>query len=403
MPIAKGVSRVVAIAKESTWGTAPGTGTARQLRRVTATMDLKKDNYQSGEIRTSQQVSDMRHGTRSVESALNGELSAGSYFDLMEGLVARDFAPVAPVTGLGITIATSGTNYTITRATGSWLTAGISPGLVVRLTAGTFNAANLNKNVYVISATALVLTVKVMNGTAMIAEGPIASATLTVPGEVTFAPLTSHTDQSFTIEDRFTDINVYERYVGNKVTSMAVSVPSSGMTTVDFSLVGKDKDRKDVTPYFVNPTAQSNSGVAAAVNGALLLNGALVAIVTSVDFTVERATENAMVVGSNSLADVFTGRITASGTVNLYFMDRTVSDLFDDETEFMLAVSLTENNLAAANAVSFVFPRVKLSDFTKPDGENGITASAPFTALENSVTTGGLYATTVMIQDTSLT
>ncbi|MFM7857640.1 MAG: hypothetical protein ACKO96_38395, partial [Flammeovirgaceae bacterium] len=111
-----------------------------------------------------------------------------------------------------ITIAAAGDNYTLTRSAGSWLTAGVGPGMVVRLTAGTFNAANLNKNLLVLSATATVLTVKVVNGSTLTAEGPIASATLSVAGKTTIAPLTGHTDQSFTVETRYGDINQYERY-----------------------------------------------------------------------------------------------------------------------------------------------------------------------------------------------
>jgi hypothetical protein len=242
--IARGVAKTVAIAPETTcWGEPAGAGTARLLRRVTANFNLTKETYESAEIRESQQVSDMRHGTRSVTGSLNGELSAGSYSDLMGALLGRDFATVAPVTGLTITIAASGDNWTITRSTGSWLTAGFGPGVVFRLTAGTFNASNLNKNLSIISATALALTVKVMNGTALVAEGPIATATATITGKSTFTPLTGLTDKSFTIEERYTDINQYERYVGNKVNNMSVSIPASGLATVDFSFAGKDGDQ----------------------------------------------------------------------------------------------------------------------------------------------------------------
>lgn len=398
--IAKGVSKTIAIAKETVcWGEAPAATTARVLRRVTANFNLTKEAYQSDEIRQSQQISDIRHGTRSVTGSLNGELSAGSYSDLMEALVARDFAAVAPATGLSITIAAAGDNWTVTRAAGSWLTSGFGPGMTVRLTAGTFNAANLNKNLLVISVTATVLTVRVLNGSALVAEGPIASATAAVVGKVTFVPLTGHTDQSFTIEERYTDINQYERYVGNKVTNMSVTIPSNGLATVDFSFVGKDLDRAENTAYFTNPTSQSSTGIFSGANGVVLLNGVAVALITNADFAIDRASENAAVVGSNSLASVFTGRITSSGNLSLYFIDGVARDIFDDETEVSLVFCLTESNLPNANALSFVFPRVKLNSFDKDDGENGITASVAFVALENSVTTAGFPATTVLIQD----
>ena len=401
--IARGVAKTVAIAKETVcWGEPAAAGTARLLRRVTANFNLAKEAYSSAELRQSQQVADMRHGTRSATGSINGELSAGSYFDLMEALVAKDFSAVAAATGLSITIAAAGDNYTVTRSAGSWLTSGVGPGMVVRLTAGTFNAANLNKNLLVLSATATVLTVKVVNGSTLTAEGPIASATLAVAGKTTIAPLTGHSDQSFTVEERYTDINQYERYVGMKVNSMQVSIPSNGLATVDFGMVGKDMDRATNTAYFTNPTAQSNTGIFAGANGVVMLNGSAVALITTADFTIERATENAVVVGSNSLANIFTGRITASGNLSVYFIDGNTRDVFNDETEVSLVFTLTEGNLANSNAMSVVFPRAKFGSFDKADAEQGIVASVAFTALENSVTTGGFPATTVMIQDTSL-
>ena len=400
--IAKGVAKSVAISKQANFDTPAPAGASRLLRRVTASFNLVKETYQSEEIRTSYQLADMRHGVRSATGELNGELSAGSYFDLQEGLLARDYTVIAPIAGLSITVAASGLNYTLTRAAGSWITDGVNPGKVVRLTAGAFAVANLNKNILVMQVTALVLTVKVLNNSSMAVEGPIATATLSTPGKQTFAPLTNHTDQSFTVEERYTDINQYERFDGLKVTSMKVNIPATGMTTTDFSLVGKDMGRAAVTPYFTAPTAQSSTGIMAGVNGALLLNGQAVALITSADFGIERATENAVVVGSNTLADIFTGKITASGNLSIYFVDGVSRDLFSDETEFTLVFALTESNLAAANVISVSFPRVKLGGFEKADAELGIMASSPFTALENSVVTGGLQATTVSIQDTSL-
>ena len=402
MPISKGVSKVVAIAKETVWGVAAPAGVSRLLRRVTAQFNLAKEVYESAEIRQSQQIADSRHGTRSAAGSLNGELSAGSYFDLTEAVVARDFTVIPALTGLSVTIAASGTNFTLTRPTGSWLAGGVGPGVIAALTAGAFAVPNLNKNLLVLNATALVLTVKVLNNSLLTIEGPIATATLTIRGKVTYAPLTAHTDQSFTVEERYTDVNQYERYVGCKVNNMSVSIPSNGLATVDFTLVGKDMDRADVTPYFTAPSAQSTTGIFSGANGALVLDGALVALITSADFAIERQTENAAVVGSDSLADIFTGRIRASGNLSVYFLDGSVRDKFTNETEVALVFALTESNLASANVMSFVFPRVKLGSFEKQDGENGIMASTSFTALENSNTATGLPTTTVFIQDTSL-
>ena len=176
MPAASGVFKQLTYKTELTYGTAPAASGAQSLRRVTSDLNVTKDTYQSNEIRTDQQMQDMRHGVRRVAGTINGELSPGTYADFMAAALRRDFAAMAALTGLSITIAGSGP-YTLTRSAGDFLASGIKKGDIVRLTAGSFNAANLNKNLLVTAMTSTVLTVRVLNGSALVTEGPIASAT----------------------------------------------------------------------------------------------------------------------------------------------------------------------------------------------------------------------------------
>lgn len=398
MPLARGTAKTVSYKKETVWGTLAGATGGKQLRRVTANFNLAKETYESNEIRTDRQVADFRHGVRSAEGSLNGELSSASYADFMAAILAKDFAAKTALSGMSITISGAGPTYTVTRAAGSFLTDLVRVGMVVRLT-GTFNAANVNKNLLVTAVTALALTVVVLNGTALVAEGPIASAGMSFPGKNTLVPKTGHTEDSFTIEEWFSDIAQSEVYTGMKVGSMNVQLPASGLATVDFSFTGKDLASKGTTQYFTTPAAQGSDGIYAAVNGAVLFNGSPVAVITSADFSVERAMENAQVVGSNAIAEIFSGSIRATGNLSVYFTDAAFRNAFDAETPVSLVFSFTEGSDAAADFVSFVMPKVKLGSFTREDGELGITASTSFTALLNDVTGTGLEETTIMIQD----
>jgi len=107
MAISKGVAKVVAYKKESTWGTPAGSTGGKQVRRVTADFNLTKETYESNEIRTDRQLADFRHGVRSADGTLSGELSPNSYADFMQSLVAKDFAAVSAVASLSVTIAAS--------------------------------------------------------------------------------------------------------------------------------------------------------------------------------------------------------------------------------------------------------------------------------------------------------
>lgn len=402
MPISKGTAKTVSYKAETTWGTLAGAAGAKQLRRVTSSTNLTKETYESAEIRTDRQLSDFRHGTRSAAGSLNGELSPNSYADFMQAILARDFTTGVATSAFSCTIAASGDLWTITRATGSFLTDGVGVGDGIALTGAGLNVANANKNLLVVSMTATVLTVKVLNNTVLVAEGPIATITATVRGKKTYVPQTGHTDRSFTIEEWYSDIAQSEVFTGMKFGSMNLQLPATGLVTVDFSMQGKDLTQKGTSQYFTTPTAQGTNGIFASVAGAVIVNGLPVALITSADFNVERALENAVAVGSNSAAEIFTGRIKATGNLSVYFQDATFRDYFDFETPVSLVFALSTSSAANADFISFTLPKVKLGSFEKDDQELGLMASCSFQALLNDVTTTGLLATTVAIQDSTL-
>ncbi len=401
MTISKGTSKQVGYKKESAWGVLAGSTSGKLLRRVTASFNLTKETYESGEIRTDRQIADFRHGVRSADGSLNGELSPASYADFMGSIVGRDFTSAPASASASVTIAAAGSLYTVTRAAGDFLIEGFKVGQVVRLSGVGLDTANVAKNLLIASATATVLTVKVVNNTALTAEGPIASVTVTAVGKTTFVPTSGHTDQSYTVEEWYSDIAQSEVYTGMKLNSMAVQLPATGLTTVDFGFAGKDLTQTGSTQYFTSPTAQNSNGIFAAVNGVMLVNGAPVALVTSADFSVERATENATAVGSNSVAEIFTGRIRVTGNMSVYFQDATFRTYFDAETPVSVVLALTTDNTDNSEFVTFTLPKVKLGSFTKDDGELGMVASASFQALLNDVIDAGLPATTIQIQDSA--
>jgi len=400
MPISKGTAKQVGYKKETTWGVLAGNTSGKLLRRVTASFNLAKEAYESGEIRTDRQVSDFRHGVRSAEGSLNGELSAASYADFMGSVVGKDFAAVTLGSAVSCTVTVSGTTYTIVRSTGSWITDGVKVGMVVRA-AGLTTVADNARNLLVASITATNLVVVPLNGVALTAQGTGTSVTITAPGKQTFVPATGHTDDSYTVEEFYSDIAQSEVYTGMKVNNIAVQLPATGLSTVDIGFAGKDLALNGTSQYFTSPTAQGNNGIFAAVNGVMLVNGAPVALVTSADFAIERATENANVVGSNSVADIFTGRIRVTGNLSVYFQDADFRDYFDDETPVSIVLTMTADSSATANFIAFTLPKVKLGSFSKDDGELGIVASSSFQALLNDVTTAGLPATTIQIQDSA--
>src|SRR6185369_12106217 len=104
MTIATGVAKRLKYKVESTWGTVPSASGSQALRRVTSGLALKKQTYESAELLATYQRQDFRHGIRSVEGPINGEISPGTYKDFMAAAVRRAFTAVTAITGASITI-----------------------------------------------------------------------------------------------------------------------------------------------------------------------------------------------------------------------------------------------------------------------------------------------------------
>ncbi|NSX15980.1 hypothetical protein HTY52_18000 [Cupriavidus taiwanensis] len=405
MPIAKGLFKQLRYKLQTGQGIAAGTTGGQILRRVTSDIALNKDTYQSEEIRSDQQIADFRHGVRRVAGTINGEISPGTYADLIAAILRRDFAAVAAITGVSITIALGsllGTvqTYTVTRGAGSYLTDGVKAGDVVRLTAGTFNAANLNKNLLVLSLTATALTVIPLNGVAMVAEGPIASATVSVPGKKTFVPTTGHTDKYITFEHWFADISQSERFTDCKLAQMDLNLPATGMATLAAQVQGLDMVSA-AAAYFAAPASETTSGVVAAVNGVLLAGGAPVGLVTGMSASINANLTGDPVVGQNTLPDLYPGRVVVTGQFTAYFQDAVLRDAFVNETEIGITAALTTGNTAAADFLALTMSRVKLGGAAKDDGEKGLIQTFPFQALLNGAGGAGTAneKTTISVQD----
>ena len=402
---AAGVFKQLVYKAESTYGTIPSAGSAQYLRRVQSSLDLAKDSYQSNEIRTDQQVYDFRHGVRRVQGKITGELSCTTYGDFLAAALRKAWAATSAITGASITVAGSGP-YTLTRAAGSYLTDGVKVGDVVRLTAGSFNANNLDKNLVVTGVTATVLTVVVLNGATMTAEGPIASATVTIPGKRVWTPQTGHTDNSFSIEHHYADLDQSEVFSGCKPTKISIGLPPTGLATIDMDMMGQNVTTysSGSAPYFTSPTAATATGLMQSVNGVLRMGGAAVANITGLTLDIASNYSGDAVVGANTVPFLFAGRILVTGQLTAYFDSVTLRDAFLNETEIDMIAVFSATNDDDAAFLSFVCPRIKLGGSSKNDGEGGLVQTLPFQALLDG--TGGSGAdteiTTLIVQDSTL-
>lgn len=404
MPISQGVFKQTRIARQTAKGTLALTNIGQVLRRETSTHELQKETYTTeSEINSAQQLASNRHGVKLVNGRITGILSPGTYADPLSAILRRDFAAVAAITGASITIAGTGPTYTVTRAAGDFLAGGIKIGMVARLTAGAFNVANSNKNLLVTNVTATVLTVMVLNNTALVAEGPIASATVSVPGKVTYTPTNGHTNIYYTVEEWYPDVPASERNADVKFLTAALQLPGTGNAKIDLTNNGLNQTA-NTTAYFTSPTVETTTDALVAASGLLMVNGSAVATVTDLNMTIDGKGKPADgVVGTDVRPDIFVGKVMVSGSFTAYFDGTGIPDLFRGETLTSIYSVLSAGSAANADFMALSLYALKLNSSTPDDGETGLKRTYNFVAQLNASGGAGVATekTTLLVQDSA--
>jgi hypothetical protein len=398
--MATGVNKTVIAKKETVWGTKASAAGAQLYRRVTGSFQLEKDTYESGEINTSQQVKDSRHGSRRASGSLNGEISGGAYTDFIQAALRRNFT-AGVTTGALTTIAANEAAgvSTFVRTGGSFVTDGFKVGDVIQ-SSGFVAGAN-NGLFVVVSVVALTLTVEHFSESgALVTVAAGASVTLQVKGKITYAPLTSHTDDSFTVEEYNADDTISRTFLGMIVDTMGVNIAPNSMATIDFGFMGKDAEAATGAQYFTAPTAQPSNGIYSGPDGLLILNGVASRKVTSLSLNIANGTAMEAVIGSTAQGAKSRGKAQVTGSLSAIFDSSTVLNYFNNETEISLTYALRSADGTQSFAIHM--DRVKVNSANVDDGEKSIILSADFQALEYTGSATGATNTTLRIQDTSL-
>jgi hypothetical protein len=400
MSVAQGINTTVARVAQSALGSPGSTGSAL-ARRVTLSLNKQSETYASQEIASHQQSTGATEGPSGIQGTLNGEVSAGTYQIEIETLLRKAAAATTAITSASLTIAASGSNYTVTRAAGSWLSDGIKVGDVIRLSVGTLAAANISRNLLVLDVgSATVLTVTPLNTGVMTAEGPITGCTVTVIGKKSWTPTSGHLNRYLSYEKAFTDLTRYELFTDVKVGSADIAIPSTGIATVNFGLVGLARALSG-SQTLTSPTAESTSAVLAAVQGKCVVNGVVTSITGAQLQIGGNVSLGAAEVGSNSRSDLQRGRVSVSGSFTAKFSAVTLQTLRDNQTAVTLIFVLADSATDAADFISITLPAVKIFTDDADDGEKEIIRSYNFTAQYYG--SGGAAvkhnATIVQVQD----
>lgn len=382
MAVAQGIRKQTVFKAQSALGTPAASSGGQIIRRNSSVFELARDTFESDEIVSHEQHTGVAYGMVKTTGKIGGLLSPGTYAPFLSNLLRADFAATSAITGLSLTIAGSGP-YTITRGSGDFLTGGIKAGDVVRITAGTYTGTARDINLLVVSLTSTVLTVVALNGSALSAQGPVASSTVTVVGKKSKPPLTSHTNVYYTVEEWYSDITKSELFTDCKVAKCDVGLPATGNATVSFDFLGLGRTR-GTSQVLTTPTSETTTPVLTAVNGAIYVNGSAVGNVTGAQLSIDGSMKHGeAVIGSNYAIDIDRGKIKVSGQFTGLFDSTTIQAFYDSETPVSLVLVITDDETADSDFVTFTMGRIKITGDAPDDGEKQIVRTYPFTAEIN--------------------
>lgn len=353
---------------ESTYGTTPsGPPTLKNLRYVSESLKQRTTTIKSQEVRSDRQTSDIPRVGLDVGGTIEGEFSYDAYPDFYEWGFQADatWSSALDITinsaTINITIAASGSNFTLTRASGSYITDGFSAtldvGKWVKLgsTANPFTLAANNGYAKIVSVSALVLTVS------SLAMSAATQSSGTVAIRRCSQIVNGTTFKSFSLEKSFPDLSsefVVEK--GCAIDGMSWDISIGAVAKTSFDIVGKSETGTSATAGTGTNTAVTTAAVMNTVDHISgVLEGGTVLGITK--FTMKyannlRARQQVATLGTISVGS---GSIDITGTLEAYFTSKTQMDKYRNFTADTLAVKFVDS---AGNAHILDLMQLKFTD-----------------------------------------
>lgn len=387
-----GTSNAVALraVAEVTFGTTPASPALDAIRFTSESLNFSSNFTTSQEIRSDRMTPDTIQTEASAAGDINGELSYGTYDSLMEAGLFSTWATtgttVAAATDIAI-VKTAGppNTYKLTASVTDFTAQAWVVGQMVKVTgfttAGTFWA----QIVEITDASNLVIY-------------PLTDVASEVAGDsVTITPLNylrnGTTKKSFTIQKAFTDLTTPEfwNFTGCRIGGIEFDLATNAILNTKFSVMALSAAM--TTAQFGSATinaANTNDVMNAVDNVAAIAfdgdPGATAYYFSKLTIKLDNKLRGQSAIGTLGYVGVEPGRLSSTGSIELYFQDSTHYDKFKAATAFALSFMVED---AAGNSYIFTLPRCKFTKMEIVAGglDQDIMAKADFEALVNSAGT----------------
>jgi hypothetical protein len=201
------------------------------------------------------------------------------------------------------------------------------------------------------------------------------------------------TGYTLAMEEQHLDISQYIVFNGLLVDSLEVTIPTSGVVTAKFGIVGLSQSALSATTFtgatwtaatVKNPFTDYGSA------GFVKEGGSTVGYVQSLNFKIDNNYKAEYAAGANVAHDFTMSNRKVTGTVVVFFEDSTMYNKFVSGTASSIDYKLDNGT----NQLEFNFPNIRYLGVAKSLGGSGaITLSMPFEAIYDGTSTSHFVIT----------
>jgi len=350
----------MAYVKEVTYGVTPSS--ALQIMRIAGeALGQDTQTVASSEIRSDRQIPNIIRTGADAKGDFNLELSAAAHDEfLLAALQSAGWSSAVDTVMPSLTVAAGSNQYTITRASGSFITDGYALNQWVRI-AGFVNAAN-NGYGKISALTATVMTiVGNYNTTAGNANG--VNETLASGGTINMGAqaVNGTTLSSYSIERKYTDLsNEFAALTGMCVNTLGVTINAGQIITMALGMMGQKEASASATIGNGSYTNAPTNDVVSATNDVFMVLENLGKFdITQLTVNLNNNLRQRTQVASLNPISIGSGTCTVTATLQAYFTSKTIVDKCLNFTTTNLAIIVRD---AANNAYLIELPEIKVTN-----------------------------------------
>lgn len=367
--------------EETTAGETPATPQFQRLPIKSVGLSDNITAAVSEVIRSDRQTDDVVIVDADVSGDSNYELSYTPYKPLMISLLQGGDSVEVDETGADVTVAATGDTYT-SAATIDFETAGVLPGMKIRVAGFTEAANNGIKTVTAVSGGVLTVSDALTDE----ASGD------TVTFDVECIRNGAEEMQTYTFRKQInapgaTDAIFY--YRGCAINKMSFDFNTGAILAGSMGIVGRTAEARttdltgEQTPLDVGSYNLMNS--VSSITSITATGLPATAEFSSLNLTVDNQINAAKAIGTLGAADLAPFSLQITADIELYFEDLSLYDIYKASTEFALSFTL-EDAASNPNIIVVDLPKCKFSELSEPiDGKDAfLMETGSLTALRDA-------------------